>query len=239
MVSENAIIGYSYLKDRVWSNNELTVKEYIENNAAKTDLKPFVEIPTDYDIIVTEGRLAIVRADAVLSRFGIPLNREINNLTFIKEDEGWNLLSIAWTVERLPEEKRKFDMDLFAHSYAQAWSGIRPEFVAMYFAENGSLQVNDGKPAIGRAEITKVAEGFMTKFPDMIVNYDSLAQKATGIEFHWTLTGTDSDPAGKGNKVNVSGLEVWQMSEDNLIQESKGSFPSDDYNRQLEFGIDE
>lgn len=105
LVSDNAIIGYSYLKDGVWSNNQLTVKEYIENNAAKTDLKPFVEIPTDYDIIVTEGRLAIVRADAVLSRFGIPLNREINHLTFIKEDEGWKLLSIAWTVERLPEEK--------------------------------------------------------------------------------------------------------------------------------------
>lgn len=238
LVSDNAIIGYSYLKDGVWSNHELTVKEYIENNAAKTDLKPFVEIPTEYDIIVTRSRLAIVRAAAVLSRFGNPLNREINHLTFIKENEDWKLLSIAWTVERLPEEKRTFDLDLFAHSYAQAWSGIRPEFVAMYFAENGSLQVNDGKPAAGRAEITKVAEGFMTDLPDMVVIYDSLVNKSDGVEFHWTLIATNTGPDGTGNKVKVNGFEFWQMSEDNLIQESKGSFPSEEYNRQLEFGID-
>ena len=109
LVFDNAIIGYSYLKDEIWSNNELTIKEYIENAAAKTDLKPFVEIPTDYDIIVTKGRLAIVRADAVYSRFGVPFSREINHLTFMKENEDWKLLSIAWTVEPLPEKKRKFD----------------------------------------------------------------------------------------------------------------------------------
>ena len=238
LTSDKAIIGYSYLKDGVWLNNELTIKEYIENNAIKTDLKPFVEIPTDYKIIVTEGRFAIVRADAILSRFGVPINREINHLTFMKENENWKLLSIAWTVEPLPEAKRKFDLALFAHSYAQAWSGIRPEFVAMYFSENGSLRVNDGEPAIGRAEITKVAKSFMTKFPDMIVHFDSLAQKASGTEFHWTLTGTDADPAGKGNKVKVSGLEVWQMSDDGLVQKSQGHFPSEEYNRQLEFRIE-
>ncbi|MBL1215463.1 MAG: SnoaL-like domain-containing protein [Ignavibacteriae bacterium] len=238
LTSDIAIIGYSYLKDGVWSNNELTVKEYIENNVVKTDLKPFVEIPTEYDIIITEGRIAIVKADAVLSRFGVPLNREINNFTFMKEDENWKLLSIAWTVERLPEEKRKFDPDLFAHSYAQAWSGVRPEFVAMYFAENGSLQVNDGKPAVGRAEITKVAKGFMTDLPDMVVFYDSLVNKKDGVEFHWTLKAANTGPGGTGNKVNVSGFELWQMSEDNLIQKSKGSFPAEEYNRQLKFGID-
>jgi SnoaL-like protein len=238
LTSDNAIIGYSYLKDGVWSNNELTIKEYIENNAAKTDLKPFVELPTNYEIIVTEGRIALVKADAVLSRFGVPLNREVNHFTFIKEGGDWQLLSIAWTVERLPEEKRKIDIDLFAHSYAQAWSGIRPEFVALYFAENRSLQVNDGKPAVGRAEITKVAKGFMTDLPDMIVSFDSLVNKSDGVDFHWTLTATNSGPGGTGNKIKVSGYEYWQMSEDGLIAKSQGHFSSEEYNRQIQFGTD-
>ena len=73
----------------------------------------------------------------------------------------------------------------------------------------------------------------MTQFPDMNVRFDSLAQKPNGTEFHWTLTGTDADPDGKGNKVRVSGFEFWTMSEDNLIKDSKGNFPIEEYNKQL------
>lgn len=236
--SDNAIIGYSYKKDGIWLNNEMTIKEYIEGKATADDLKPFSEIPTEFDIIITEGRLAIVRADAILSIFGIPRNREINHLTLIKENKGWKLLSIAWTVERLTDEQRKFDLDLFAHSYAQAWGSKRPEFVAMFFEEDGVLQVNDGDPAIGRDAIANVAKGFMTDLPDMIVRFDSLVPKTNGTEFHWTLIATNTGPGGTGNKVKVSGYELWQIDEDGLINNSLGNFPTEEYNRQLEFGIE-
>ena len=110
--------------------------------------------------------------------------------------------------------------------------------IIMYFAEDGSLLVNDGEPAIGRDEIIKVAEGFMTDLPDMVVSFDSLVTKPDGVEFHWTLTATNTGPGGTGNKVKVSGFEHWHIGKEGLIKESQGNFPAEEYNRQLESGVD-
>ena len=123
----------------------------------------------------------------------------------------------------------------FGNKYSEAWSSQKAESVAAFFTPNGSLKVNDASPAIGREAIAKVAQGFMTAFPDMIVAMDSLITKPNGTEFHWTLTGTNSGPGGTGNKVKISGFELWQINE-GLIQESIGSFDSNEYNRQLNIG---
>lgn len=125
----------------------------------------------------------------------------------------------------------------FGKKYSEAWCSQKPESVAAFFATNGSLKVNADSPAVGREAITKVAQGFMTAFPDMIVAMDSLITKPNGIEFHWTLTGTNSGPGGTGKKVKISGFELWQIDKDGLIQESIGSFDADEYNRQLKVGV--
>ena len=125
----------------------------------------------------------------------------------------------------------------FGKQYAAAWCSQKPGSVAAFFATNGSLKVNADSPAVGRKAITKVAQGFMTAFPDMIVTMDSLVTKPDGTEFHWTLTGTNSGPGGTGNKVKVSGFELWHFDEDGLIQESIGSFDADKYTRQLKAGV--
>ena len=75
--------------------------------------------------------------------------------------------------------------------------------------EDGVLSVNDGPPAVGRAAITEVAVGFMTAFPDMIVTFDRLTPVAQGVEFHWTLSGTNTGPDGTGKRVRISGYEEW------------------------------
>ncbi|MGB5693485.1 MAG: nuclear transport factor 2 family protein [Flavobacteriaceae bacterium] len=237
LTSDKAVIGYTMLKGGGWKNTEVTIDEYFES-IRNRDLKPYIEIVSDYDIIVTEERMALVRADAVVNKFGIPGLREINHIILIKDGNQWKLLSIGWTAQEQPGEKRKFDLEIFARGYAQAWGSQRPGFVAMFFEEDGSLQVNDGDPAIGREAISNTAQSFMTKFPDMNVRFDSLAYKTNGVEFHWTLTGTDSAPEGKDHKVKVSGYEFWTMGEGNLVKKSKGNFPSEEYNRQLEFGIE-
>jgi hypothetical protein len=72
----------------------------------------------------------------------------------------------------------------------------------------------------------------------MIVRYDSLVSKSNGTEFHWTLIATNTGPGGTGNKVKVNGYEFWQLDENGFIRNSQGHFPSEEYNRQLEFGID-
>ena len=131
----------------------------------------------------------------------------------------------------------KEQLATFGKKYAEAWCSQKPSSVAAFFADGGSLKINTDPPAVGRDAITKVAQGFMTAFPDMIVTMDSLISKPGGTEFHWTLTGTNSGAGGTGNKVKVSGFEVWQFSDDGLIRESIGSFDADEYNRQVKEGI--
>ncbi len=129
------------------------------------------------------------------------------------------------------------ELESFGQKYADAWCSQKPESVALFFSESGSLSVNDDPPAIGRSAITKVAEGFMTAFPDMIVTMDSLLSMPGGVEFHWTLTGTNSGPNGTGKNVRISGFELWKFDEDGLIKESIGKFDAEEYNRQLQYGV--
>jgi hypothetical protein len=48
--------------------------------------------------------------------------------------------------------------DKFAGRYAKAWCSQNPERVAAFFAERGSISINNGPPAVGRAAIAKEAE---------------------------------------------------------------------------------
>jgi SnoaL-like polyketide cyclase len=126
----------------------------------------------------------------------------------------------------------------FAKRYAEAWCSQNPESVAAFHAENGSLSVNNGPPAVGRAAIAKEAQAFMTTFPDMIVTFDKLEPRGEKIAFHWTLTGTNTGPRGTGNRVRISGYELWKLDPDGLIGESKGHFDSAEYERQLKHRVD-
>lgn len=125
----------------------------------------------------------------------------------------------------------------FAKRYAAAWCSQNPGRVASFFATDGSLCVNGDAPAIGRAAIAEVVGGFMTAFPDMVVTMDALIQKADGVEFRWTLTGTNTCPGGTGKRVRISGYEEWQMDAGGLVAESKGHFDAAEYERQIEHGI--
>ena len=121
----------------------------------------------------------------------------------------------------------------FATRYAKAWCSQDPEKVATFFAEGGSISINNGPPAVGRAAIAKEAQAFMTTFPDMVVTMDKVAHDEEGTKFHWTLTGTNTGPGGTGNKVRISGYELWKIDNDGLIAESKGHFDATEYERQL------
>ena len=123
----------------------------------------------------------------------------------------------------------------FAVRYAKAWSGQRAVDVAGFFSDTGSLTVNSNPPAIGRAAIAQVAQGFMTAFPDMQVVMDDLVIEPDRSIFKWTLAGTNNGPGGTGKRVRISGQEAWQIA-DGLISESIGHFDAVEYVRQLKFG---
>ena len=128
-------------------------------------------------------------------------------------------------------------MDSFAEEYARAWSSRDPERVASFFSDKGSLQINDGEPSVGRSAIAEDVRGFMTAFPDLVVTFDRLAPSEQGTEFHWTLTGTNAGPGGTGNRVRISGYELWRLGADGLIAESRGFFDEDEYDRQIRHGV--
>jgi uncharacterized protein (TIGR02246 family) len=127
---------------------------------------------------------------------------------------------------------------VFAQRYAKAWCSQKPESVAAFFAEDGSLTVNDGAPAVGRVAIAEIARGFMRDFPDMVVTMDKVTAAAKGTEFRWTLSGTNTGPGGTGKRVRISGYEVWTIDDDGLIAESEGHFNNAEYQRQLKHRID-
>jgi hypothetical protein len=192
----------------------------------------------EYKILINKGQIAFVWADATLHSYGVPRTNNIDNFTLIKENDEWKFINISFTNTPLPEELKKFDLKVFAKSYAQVWCSQRPNFVSYFFAEDGVLQINEGEPAEGTEAITNVVKGFMDAFPDMIVSMDSLITKSDKTRFYWTLTGTNNGTNGTGNKVNISGFEEWVINKEGLIQESKGYFNNKEYERQLKFGID-
>ena len=128
------------------------------------------------------------------------------------------------------------ELTAFAQPYAKAWCSQNPESVAEFFAEDGSLTVNDGAPAVGRAAIAEIARGFMGEFPDMVVTMDDVSSDADKTKFHWTLTGTNTGPGATGHRVRISGYELWKIN-DGLIAESKGYFDAEEYERQLREGM--
>ena len=154
------------------------------------------------------------------------------------------------------------ELDDFASRYAKAWCSQDPESVAAFFAERGSISINNGPPAVGRAAIAREAQAFMTTFPDMVVTFDRLEPLQSATAFHWTLTGTNTGPGATGKRVRISGYELWKIDNgaggsratwtgkpervgeqggesinDGLIAESKGHFDSAEYERQLKHGV--
>lgn len=126
------------------------------------------------------------------------------------------------------------DIRTFAERYTAAWCGRDAWAVAAFFSPDGSLTINDGEPAQGRAAIAEIARSFMDAFPDLSVAMDDVERHDGILIYKWTLTGTNTGPGGSGRTVRISGFEEWRLSDDDLIAESRGHFDAADYERQLE-----
>ena|SRR5579864_3634767 len=118
------------------------------------------------------------------------------------------------------------ELEQFAERYAEAWCSRDPNKVVAFYVKDASISVNDG----AATPIAEVAQSFMGDFPDMIVSFDKLEPRGDRAAFHWTLTGTHAET---GNRVRISGYELWKIDNGGLIAESKGHFDAADYERQL------
>jgi steroid delta-isomerase-like uncharacterized protein len=121
----------------------------------------------------------------------------------------------------------------FATRYAAAWSSQDSEKLASFYAEDGTLRVNGGDPAVGRAAIAAKASGFMEAFPDMVVKVESVRREGDRVVFNWIWTGTNTGPGGTGHSVRMTGHEAWTMSADGQIAASDGHYDEAEYERQV------
>jgi predicted ester cyclase len=127
----------------------------------------------------------------------------------------------------------------FARRYTAAWRSQDPLLVAAHYSLEGSLAINGGSPAVGRAAIADAARSFMTAFPDMRVTMDNLEIREDRALYRWTLKGTNTGAGGTGRRIRISGCEQWEIGPDGLIAASQGQFDSEDYQRQLGLGGDD
>jgi uncharacterized protein (TIGR02246 family) len=127
----------------------------------------------------------------------------------------------------------------FATRYTAAWCSRRAPSVAAFFAEDGSLTINDGAPSVGRPAITAAAQAFMTAFPDLVVIMDDVTLEGRDhAVYRWTLAGTNTGPGGTGKAVRISGYEEWEIGTDGLVALSRGHFDDAEYERQLNSGVE-
>lgn len=120
----------------------------------------------------------------------------------------------------------------FARSYTEAWCSRDPEKVAAHFVSGGTIAINGGEPT----EVTEVARGFISAFPDIEVFMDDVVVKDETVEYHWTFTGTNTGPEGTGNSVRISGFEEWELGDAGLVVRSRGNYDQEEYDRQLAHG---
>jgi uncharacterized protein (TIGR02246 family) len=119
-----------------------------------------------------------------------------------------------------------------------AWSSQDADGMAACYEETASLTINNGTPFTGRAELAATARSYMDAFPDLAVSVDHVHVAGGAVFWVWTLTGANSGPGGTGNRVRVSGIEVWTIGESGLVANSIGYYDAAAYDRQLARGIE-
>jgi ketosteroid isomerase-like protein len=137
-------------------------------------------------------------------------DREWLESAILRREEGrWKMALLHST--RVSHPEGTADMKQFAIRYSAAWSSQDPARVAAFHAEDGSLSINGGEPAIGRAGITEAARSFMTAYPDMVVELDRLEFENGKVRYHWKFSGTNTGPGGTGRPVRTAGYEEWTI----------------------------
>ena len=129
------------------------------------------------------------------------------------------------------------ELSAFAQRYTDAWNAHDAAASAACYAADGSLTINGGEPAEGRAAVQAVMQGFHDAFPDAVLTMDAVQGAGDRAVFLWTYSGTNTGPGGTGNRVRFSGWEAWTLSPSGLVQRSLGNFDEDEYEHQLANGI--
>ena len=117
-----------------------------------------------------------------------------------------------------------------AQAYTAAWNTGSSQSVAEFYAMQGRIVINRGKPWIGRAGVKEMAAGFFADVPDLFLVCDQVRCAGDHVVYLWTFTGTHS---GTKNPLRISGWEEWDVDAEFKVISSRGWFDSADYARQV------
>lgn len=116
-----------------------------------------------------------------------------------------------------------------ADAYTAAWNSGSAAAVAEFFAPDGRIVINRGRPWEGQAGVAEMAAGFYADVPDLLLVCDGLRVAGHHVAYLWTFTGTY---AATGKPMRVVGWEEWDVDDAYRVLESRGWFDADDYARQ-------
>lgn len=116
-----------------------------------------------------------------------------------------------------------------AGAYTAAWNSGSADAVAAFYAPDGRIVINRGKPWEGRTGVAQMAAGFFADVPDLKLVCDGLRIAGDHVAYLWTFTGTH---AGTGNPLRIVGWEEWDVDVELRVKSSRGWYDADDYGRQ-------
>jgi hypothetical protein len=125
--------------------------------------------------------------------------------------------SVATLPEYLLQQAPESALMALALRYCDSWSSHHAEQIARYFAESGSLIINDEPRAVGRSKITALARTWMATIPDGVLKFDRLVDKGDRKILYWTLV---SAKGPDGKPVHIDGTEEWRLTDDGTIAEA-------------------
>lgn len=120
-----------------------------------------------------------------------------------------------------------------AAAYTAAWNSGSPDAVASYYAPDGLIVINRGRPWVGRTGISEMAAGFFADVPDLQLVCDEVRCAGDHVAYCWTFTGTH---AASKRPLRVVGWEEWDLDADGKVVASRGWYDAADYERQTAAG---
>lgn len=120
-----------------------------------------------------------------------------------------------------------------AESYTAAWNSGSAAAVAEHYAADGVIAINRGAPWAGRAQVRKMAEGFLADVPDLSLTCDGVRIAGDHVNYLWTFTGHH---AGTRNPLRIVGVEEWDLDRAGKVASSRGWYDAADYARQVAGG---
>jgi len=105
MFSEHANIGGATFKNGEWNSFTMTLDEFLEVLRSTDNPTKYTEPVSKYTVHLSEGMLAFVKADAILSVDGKPKTYNFDYFTLIKLNGVWKILNGSYVAVPVEEGK--------------------------------------------------------------------------------------------------------------------------------------